>query len=131
MKDKKANTTDDTINALKWDVLEFKELKEKNSQLLSEVQLFKSIEMQHEHSTNISPHEIEEFKIALKQYVKDISMKKRQAASHLMIFMIADELRNMKPYAIPIRVLPYKSITDSMLRDLRDELKNTVTKIGM
>ena len=42
----------------------------------------------------------------LTSYVKNITTKKREAASHLLIFMISDELRNMKPYAIPVRVLP-------------------------
>jgi hypothetical protein len=31
--------------------------------------------------------------------------------------MIADELRNHKPYAIPIRFMPYMSLTDGKLRE--------------
>ena len=37
--------------------------------------------------------------------------------------MISDELRSKKPYAIPVRALPYEAITDAGLRKLRDELK--------
>jgi len=48
-----------------------------------------------------------------------------------MIFMIADELRNMKPCAIPVRRLPYKSITDNVLKYLRDEIRNVMNSIGM
>lgn len=58
-------------------------------------------------------------------------MKKREAASHLLVFMISDELRNKKPYAIPVRILTYKSITDAQMRELRDELKMSMDKIGM
>ena len=37
----------------------------------------------------------------------------------------------MKPYAIPVRVLPYKSITDSKIRELRDEIKEAMQALGM
>jgi hypothetical protein len=45
--------------------------------------------------------------------------------------MISDELRNFKPYAIPVRIVTYKSITDNRVQELKDELKDTMTKIGM
>ena len=38
--------------------------------------------------------------------------KRREAASHLLVFMVSDEQHSSKPYAIPIRALPFKSITD-------------------
>ena len=39
-------------------------------------------------------------------YLKELFSKKRTAASHVLVFMIADELRNKKPYAIPVRFMP-------------------------
>ena len=57
--------------------------------------------------------------------------KKREAATHLMIFMVADERRDMKPYAIPVRALPFKSITDAKVGQLRDELKLEMENLGM
>ena len=57
--------------------------------------------------------------------------KKREAATHLMIFMVADERRDMKPYAIPVRAQPFKSITDAKVRQLRDELKLEMENLGM
>ena len=48
-----------------------------------------------------------------------------------MIFMVADERRDMKPYAIPVRALPFKSITDAKVRQLRDELKLEMENLGM
>lgn len=67
----------------------------------------------------------------MEKYSKDLYSKKRNAASHLLIFMIADEQRNMKPYAIPVRFLPYHSITDTMVRQLRNELKESMKSMGM
>ena len=45
--------------------------------------------------------------------------------------MVSDEFRNFKPYAIPVRVLKYNSLTDKNIRDLKDELKTAMEEIGM
>lgn len=45
--------------------------------------------------------------------------------------MIADELRNRKPYAIPVRFMPYKSLTDLKLRDLELQLEEAMRNAGM
>lgn len=57
-------------------------------------------------------------KLELLNYLKELFSKKRVAATHLLVFMIADELRNHKPYAIPIRFMPYMSLTDGKLREI-------------
>ena len=70
-------------------------------------------------------------KSSLLKYIKDLYSKKRTAATHLLVFMIADELRNRKPYAIPVRFMPYKSLTDAKLRDLEIQLEESMRGIGM
>lgn len=45
--------------------------------------------------------------------------------------MISDELRNFKPYAIPVRVVAYRSITDDKVQELKEELKDAMKNIGM
>ena len=57
--------------------------------------------------------------------------KKREVAKHLMIFMVADERRDIKPSAILVRALPFKSITDAKVRQLHDELKLEMENLGM
>lgn len=64
-------------------------------------------------------------------YIKDVFSKRREAATHLMLFMIADERRDLKPYAIPVRALPFTSIKDAKLRELCDVLKATMENFGM
>ena len=77
------------------------------------------------------PQTVAQLRKGLSQYTKDVFSKKREAATHLMIFMVADERRDMKPYAIPVRALPFKSITDAKVRQLRDELKLEMVNLGM
>ena len=45
--------------------------------------------------------------------------------------MVSDELRNFKPYAIPVRVLKYTSLTDKNAHDLKHELKSAMEEMGM
>ena len=63
--------------------------------------------------------------------MKDISSKKRHTASHLLLFMISDELPNYKPCAIPVRVVKYKRITDAKLRELKEELRYAMNECGI
>ena len=71
------------------------------------------------------------FKVKFDKYLKGLFMKKRSVATHLLIFMISDELRNQKPYAVPIQFLSYKSITDCQLRNLQLEIEASMKKIDM
>ena len=72
-----------------------------------------------------------ELKSKMLSYLKDLFSKKRIAATHLLVFMIADERRNRKPYAIPVRFLPYRSLTDAKLRELEVHLEEVMRSTGM
>lgn len=58
------------------------------------------------------PKKLTELRKDLLEFIKGVTTKRREAASHLLVFMVSDEQRSSKPYAIPIRALPFKSITD-------------------
>lgn len=58
-------------------------------------------------------------------------MKLREAASHLLLFLIADEKRNSKPYSILVRALPFSVIADACIRRLCNELRDSMISIGM
>ena len=55
----------------------------------------------------------------LADYLKQQYVEKRSAVTHLMVFMISDEQRNTKPYAVTVRVIPFQSITDAKVRELK------------
>ena len=67
----------------------------------------------------------------LEEYAKGLFMKKREAASHLLLFMVSDEQRNYKPYAVPVRFVKYSSIKDAELRKLQDDLKAVMKGLSM
>ena len=72
-----------------------------------------------------------DFKTELCIVLKGVYSKRRAAASHMMAFMISDERRNSKPYAIPVRFLPYQSMSDRKMRELEKELENEMKAIDM
>lgn len=71
------------------------------------------------------------FKSRVLEYLHGLCTKKRTSASHLLVFMVSDELRNRKPYAVPVQFMPYCSLTDSKLRDLEYQLECAMRKVGM
>ena len=75
--------------------------------------------------------DVSALKKELEPCIKGVTTKKREAASHLLLFMISDELRNFKPYAVPVRVIKCKSITDAMLREFKEELRKVMKECGM
>ena len=65
------------------------------------------------------------------KYQKGIYMKRRTMATHLLIFMISEELRNKKPYAIPVRIMPVTTVKDLEIRTLQVQLKTAMEEEGM
>jgi len=65
-------------------------------------------------------------------YLRNFFMKKRQpGATHVLLFLVSDERRNRKPYALPVQYVPYKSIRDQFVRDLTDIIKTEMIALGL
>ena len=118
-------SSDHTLMELAWAVVGFEELVKKVRSFQVELGGFEQRE-----SGGAIDHLIS-LKSGLLAYLKDLYTKKRTAASHMLVFMIADELRNRKPYAIPVRFMPYRSLTDSKLRELELQLEEAMKNMGM
>ena len=130
-KRKLLNVSEDSLFALAWEMEGFSKLLEKSNNIQTDVgNILERIDGPVNERGNVQA-DVAKLKPEIESYVKGISTKKRQAASHLLLFMISDELRNFKPYAIPVRVLKYKSITDAKIRELRDELRRIMKECGM
>lgn len=47
---------------------------------------------------------------------------KRTAATHILVVMISPEERDVKPYAMPIQCLAYKSLKDNEVRQICNKI---------
>ena len=75
------------------------------------------------HMTNV--------KEQLTNTIRGIERKKRTAASHVLFFLISDEKRARKLYAVPVQYVSYATITDNKIRQLSNNLKTEMVKLGM
>jgi len=68
----------------------------------------------------------------MRKYLRNLFVKKRQpGATHVLLFLISDERRNKKPFAMPVQYVPYKSIRDQYLRDMTDKIKQEMVKMDL
>ena len=130
-KRKLLNVSEDSLFALAWDVEGYSKLIEKNMSITDSISdILARINGPLHERGNIKA-DVSALKKELEPYVKSVTTKKREAASHLLLFMISDELHNFKPYAVLVRVIKYKSITDAMLREFKEELRKAMKECGM
>ena len=129
-KRKQRNVPEQTLFALAWTVEGFEKLLDLNVKLTSNVNNLIALSLNQVKEVNI-PKKLSTLRKDLEDYVKGMALKKRDPVSHLLVFMVSDELRSQKPYAIPVRALPYKSITDDGLRKLTDEVRESMSNVGM
>ena len=52
-------------------------------------------------------------------------------ATHVLVLMLSDERRSHKPYALPIRYVPYRSLRDQYIRDLNKDVKRVMQERGL
>ncbi|XP_078605180.1 uncharacterized protein LOC144878460 [Branchiostoma floridae x Branchiostoma japonicum] len=64
-------------------------------------------------------------------FLNNLFKKKRQAADHAMVIMVADERRRQKPYAVPVQLVPYHSIRDQQLQGLLENCHAEARKLGL
>lgn len=67
----------------------------------------------------------------MKGYLRNLFKKKRIAVTQVLVLMLSDERQNKKPYALPIRYVPYRSLQDQYLRDLTRDVKLKMEEKGL
>ena len=108
---KKKCTSRDLLMERCWEVAELNELLLKGNALLScsNANLCKSIS----------------------EFISAVFKKRREAATHVLVIMAAEETRRKKPYALPLQFIPYKSMKDEELRAVLQNVKATLIKEGI
>ena len=66
-----------------------------------------------------------------KSYLRNLFKKRRTAATHVLVLMLSDERRQKKPYALPVRFVPYRTLRDQYVRDFTREVKQKMTERGL
>jgi len=77
------------------------------------------------------PRQLTDIRKELCNFIKRVTLHQRTAATHVLVFMISNEERRMKPYALPVQCLPYKGLADSTVRNLANKIINEMSKRQM
>lgn len=84
----------------------------------------------HIQSANI-PRRLSVMKTNMMELVKKLSRFRRTAATHIFVIMIGSELRNRKPYALPVQCLPYAGMNEKDICRLISNLIREMVKLHM
>lgn len=77
------------------------------------------------------PNQLQVIRRTLAAFIKGVTRQQRTAATHILVFMISEETRRRKPYALPVQCLPYKGLADSKVRRLANEIIREMCKRQM
>ena len=122
----------DLIN-LSWKIKELGDLNEMGRSLHTEVNLLYSRLETGQcfwEQENI-PRLLTDIRKKLRSFIKGITRHQRTAATHILVFMISQEMRRTKPYAIPVQCIPYKGLSDLKVRELSNRIIEEMTKRKM
>lgn len=124
------NVKEDKLFALGWDVEGYKQLLMLNTAFVQAIINISRMASEHITSTNIRT-DLGKLRKDMLSYLPQFFTKLREAANHLLLFLIADEKRMSKPYSILVRAFPFSVVTHDCIRRLRDELRDSMISIGM
>lgn len=121
--------SEDLLMKLAWDVLGYEQLLKQACGFEDELNMTVDDLKLGLHNTVLTLLCKSEKKIL--QYYKDLYTKKTMSSDSLLIFMISDELSNVKPYAVPVQFLSLSSMTDEHICTLELVMEKAMKACGM
>ena len=126
---KAGGTKNSTMFALCWDIDELSRLRDDLQGVrvdigsLLEVLFNPTVELEY---VNI-PSKVGAIREKLVKIMKSVTRFKRIPATHIFIIMLSCELRDRKPYAIPVQCLPCKVLKESEIRRIINNVLKEMT----
>ena len=119
-KQKGNNCAEKVLMHLAWDVKELSDLVECGRKIIVECGSLddKLSDAEYDEIGDNFPQKISSLCESVCTFVKQVTKYKRTAATHILVVMISPEERDVKPYAMPIQCLAYKSLKDDEVRQI-------------
>lgn len=121
-KSRQANCPEETLKEANWEVVEYQILLQQSQELHGDFEnaLASLADMTQADAILPTVHSLATSSFV---YLRSIFKKKRTAATHVLVLMLSDERRAKKPYALPVRYVPCRTLRDQFIRDLTKDLK--------
>lgn len=128
---KTPNPSKKVLMELSWERVEYSELLQQCQCLLSYMKTLKVSVGQSSRVSHVQKSMCEKTS-DWEKYMRNLFIKRRQpAATHVFILLLSDERRNRKPYCLPIQYVPYHSLKDHTVRELTNNIRKEMDKLGM
>lgn len=118
---------------LSWDVEELSSLDESGRQLLIQCDSLqeKCGDPDYDRIASNFAAQMESFRQSTLGFVKRLIRYQRSAATHILVVLVSPEERSVKPYALTIQCIAYKSLKDGEVRKICDDVVKEMTKRKM
>ena len=126
-KSRQANCPEETLKEANWEVVEYQILLQQSQELHQDFEnaLASLADMTQADAILPTVHSLATSSFV---YLRSIFKKKRTAATHVLVLMLSDERRAKKPYALPVRYVPCRTLKDQFIRDLTKDLKQEMRR---
>ena len=109
----KRNTPEELLKCLSWEVVEYHNLLAQAQELQCKYQEA----LPESDETGIFEQPLmKQLEMEGKTYLRNVFKKRRVAADHVLVWMLSDETRNSKPYALPVGYIPCNTLRDQHVR---------------
>ena len=126
------NTSQELLKALCWERVEFNTLLQQAQCFIEKYETMKACLCQQASREKDVVTALQNVEHDALTYLRNLFIKKRQpGATHVLLFLVSDERRNKKPYALSVQYIPYKSIKDQYVRDMTDAIKSKMMEMDL
>lgn len=119
-----------TMFSLCWDIDELKNLNQNLQAIRVEVGALLNVLPNDDPNVNV-PMKVSSLREMLEKAIKGVTKYQRIQATHMFVIMISCELRDHKPYAIPIQCIPCKALTEKEIRRIVNSVLKEMTARSM
>ena len=126
-------STEKLMMNLAWNLKDLSDVNECGRKILQECEIIKQRldDCSYNRISNNFAKTVSRLCDLARTFVKKVSKFKRVAATHILVLMINPEQRASKPYALPVQCIAYKSLKDSEVRKIANELVKEMSLRGM
>lgn len=128
------HAAEQTMFALTWDIEELTQLAAANRTLHVDLAVALDIASNpdtDQHQLLNLPRKLDSIRKRRADMIRRTTRFKRKPATHIFVLMISSELRDKKPYALPVQCLPYAGLKESDIRRIVSELIKEMVAQGM
>lgn len=124
---------DKTMFSLSWDIEELKRISTERRSLRIELStIIDAISTTDIDTQQFNlPRKLSLIRDRLTTLTKKVVRFKHKPATHMFVIMISSELRNRKPYSLPVQCLPYAGMDEKNMRRILNSLVQEMVNNGM